>query len=165
MFTVFSVVPAHIPQIHLPYKTYINRCVAVALQGILRTLTQRGTFALPLLHFDRPKGVSSIQRVSSTSCTSLSCNMDIIALQVESDGWLSNSRTVHDENFNNEEVGFQYSRAACEKVAKDVKEAKAPGKEKGKNIDKSKAGHHDGTGYVSLPSIITRHVRSMCCLC
>ena len=92
--------------------------------------------------------------------------MDIITLQVRSDGWLSNSQTVHDENFNYEVIGFQYSCAAREKVVKDVKETKAPGKGMGNNRDKSKAGYDDGTGYVSLPSLITRLVRSMlCCLC
>ena len=34
---------------------------------------------------------------------------------------------------------------------------------KGSTRDKSKAGHDDGTGYVSLPSLITRLVRSMLC--
>ena len=87
--------------------------------------------------------------------------MDIIALQVRSDGWLSNSRTVHGENFNYELIGFQYSCAAYEKVAKGLKEAKVPGKEKGNTKDKSKAGHDDGTTYVTLPSLITRLVRSM----
>ena len=89
--------------------------------------------------------------------------MDIITLQVRSDGWLSNSRTVHGENFNYELKGFPYSCAACEKVAKDLKEAKVPGKRKGSTRDKRKAGHDDGTGYVSLPSLITRLVRFMLC--
>ena len=42
-------------------------------------------------------------------------------------------------------------------------QAKVPGKRKGNTRDKSKAGHDDGTGYVSLPSLITRLVRSMLC--
>ena len=40
-------------------------------------------------------------------------------------------------------------------------QAKVPGKRKGNTRDKSKAGHDDGTGYVSLPSLITRLVRSI----
>ena len=42
-------------------------------------------------------------------------------------------------------------------------QAKVPGKRKGNTRDKSKAGHDDGAGYVSLPSLITRLVRSMLC--
>ena len=42
-------------------------------------------------------------------------------------------------------------------------QAKVPGKRKGNTRDKSKAGHDDGTGYVSLPSLMTRLVRSMLC--
>ena len=42
-------------------------------------------------------------------------------------------------------------------------QAKVPGKRKGNTRDKSKAGHDGGTGYVSLPSHITRLVRSMLC--
>ena len=42
----------------------------------------------------------------STPSSTLSCNMDIIALQVRSDGWLSDSRTVHGENFNYELIGL-----------------------------------------------------------
>ena len=97
----------------------------------------------------------------STPSSSLSCNMDIIALQVRSDGCLSNSRTVHGKNFNYELIGFQYSCAACEKTAKDLKEAKVSGKGKGNTREKSKAGQDDGTGYVSLPSLITKLVRSI----
>ena len=44
----------------------------------------------------------------STPSSSLSCNMDIIALQVRSDGWLSDSRTVHGENFNYELIEVYY---------------------------------------------------------
>ena len=75
--------------------------------------------------------------------------MDMVVLQAWSDAWLSNSRTVHGENYNYELIGFQYSCAACEKVVKSVEKAKAPGKGRGKNRNKSKAGHDDGTGYVS----------------
>ena len=99
----------------------------------------------------------------STPSSSLSCNMDIIALQVRINGCLSNSRTVHGENFNYELIGFQYSCAACKKVAKDLKEAKVQGKGKGNTRDKSKAGNDDGTVYVSIPFLITRLVRSMLC--
>ena len=42
-------------------------------------------------------------------------------------------------------------------------QAKVPGKRKGNTRDKSKAGHDDGTGYVFLPSLITRLVRSILC--
>ena len=49
----------------------------------------------------------------STPSSSLSCNMDIIALQVRSDGWLSDSRTVHGENFNYELIRFIMSVLIC----------------------------------------------------
>ena len=42
-------------------------------------------------------------------------------------------------------------------------QAKVPAKRKGNTRDKIKAGHDDGTGYVSLLSLITRLVRSMLC--
>ena len=43
-----------IHQVHLPYNMHINRCVAVAVQERLWTLTLRRTFPLPLLCLDWP---------------------------------------------------------------------------------------------------------------
>ena len=43
-----------IHQVHLPHNMHINRCVAVAVQERLWTLTLRRTFPLPLLCLDWP---------------------------------------------------------------------------------------------------------------
>ena len=92
--------------------------------------------------------------------------MDIIALQVRSDGWLSYSQTIHGENYNNYVlIGFQYSCTACEKVAKGVMKVKAPGKRKGKQRDKRKAGNEDGNGYVSSLFSLTGLYVPCCVVC
>ena len=58
-------------------------------------------------------------------------------LQVVSDGWRTESRLVHGENYNYELISFQHKCNACQR-AKGIAKGDGKGKGKGRGVDRSR---------------------------